>query len=109
MAILPLSCYMNVEPEMADLNKIVIPKVMNQWEELAEGFRYDDEVITNIKTQSGGNPKKCCQEFFRNWRTSDNGNRVGPKTWSTLFYIIEEYTSIASDIREDIITKVKQL
>ena len=100
---------MHVEPEMADLNKIVIPKVMNQWEELAEGFHYDDEVIANINTRSRGNPKKCCQEFFRDWRKTDNGIRAGPKTWSTLFYIIEKYMSIASDIREDMITKVKQL
>ena len=100
---------MYVEPEMADLNDIVIPKVMNQWEELAEGFRYDDEVIDKIKRQHHNDTEKCCREFFRDWRRTDNGNRAGPKTWSTLFNIIEKYISIASDIREDMITKVKKL
>ena len=94
---------------MADLNKIVVRKVMIQWEELAEGFRYDDQVIANIKLRNRENPEECCRAFFRDWRGTDNGNRAGPKTWSTLFNVIEEYTSIASDIREEMIAQVKKL
>ena len=94
---------------MADLNSIVVEKVMNNWEELAEGFRYDLQIIAKIKEQNSKNPKVCCQEFFRDWLTTDNGNKVGEKTWSTLFDIIKKYTSIATDIRDDMIAKVKQL
>ena len=94
---------------MADLNKIVVTKVMIQWEQLAEGFRYDDQVITKIKQQYRENPEECCQAFFRDWRGTNNGERVGPKTWSTLFYVIKEYTSIANDIREEMIAQVKKL
>ena len=99
----------HIEPEMRHLNKIVVEKVMNDWEELAEGFCYDDQIIAKIKEQNRGDPKKCCQEFFRDWRTIDNGITVGPKTWSTLFDTIEKYTSIASDVREEMIEKIMQL
>ena len=99
----------NVEPEMADLNKIVVVKVMIQWEKLADGFRYDDQVIANIKLQNRENPEECCRAFLRNWLITNNGERTGPKTWSTLFDIIKEYMSIGSDIREEMITQVKKL
>ena len=94
---------------MADLNKIVVPKVMNQWQELAEGFRYGNEIIDKIKNDCQNNTEKCCREFFRDWRLTDNGSKVGSKTWSTLFNIIREYTSIASEIREEMMAKVLQL
>ena len=98
-----------IEPEMADLNKIVVKKVMVQWEQLAEGFRYDDAIIVKIKQQNRENPEECCREFLRDWLVTDNGIKAGPKTWSTLFHIIKEYTSIASDIREEMIAQVKKM
>ena len=98
-----------VEPEMADLNKIVLTRVMVEWEELAEGFRYDGAIIATIKERNHQNPKKYCQDFFRDWLGTNNGERAGPKTWLTLFDIIENYTSIASEIREEMIAQVKTL
>ena len=94
---------------MADLNKIVVKKVMVQWEQLAEGFRYDNAIIANIKKQNRENSEECCREFLRDWLGTDNGIKAGPKTWSTLFDIIKEYTSIGRDIREDMIVQVKKL
>ena len=91
---------------MADLNKIVVPKVMNKWQQLAEGFRYPDEVIAKIKNDCS-NTEECCQEFFRDWRSTNHCE--GPKTWSKLFDIIKEYTSIAKDIREKMIEEVLKL
>ena len=98
-----------VEPQMADLNKIVLTKVMVEWEDLAEGFRYDGAIIAAIKERNCENSKKCCQDFFRDWLGTNNGKGAGPKTWSTLFDIIKNHTSIASEIREEMITKVKTL
>ena len=94
---------------MADLNKIVVKKVMIQWEQLADGFRYDGAIIAKIKIQNRENPEECCRAFLRDWLDTDNGINAGPKTWSTLFNIIKEYTSIASEIREDMIKQVKKL
>ena len=43
----------HVEPEMFDITKIVIPKIMNQWEYIAEALLYDLATIKikNMKIQ----------------------------------------------------------
>ena len=99
----------HVEPEMFDITKIVIPKIMIQWEYIAEALRYDLAIIEAIKVKEGRDPKKCCREFFKDWLMTNNGAKAGPKVWSTLLDTLKEVDEIASDITEDIITKVKQL
>ena len=94
---------------MFDLTKIVIPKIMNEWEYVAEAFRYDLATIEAIKERGDGNAKQCCREFFKDWLTTDHGNRVGPKVWSTLLDILSEVDEISAEITEDITTKVKQM
>ena len=68
---------------MGDLQKIVIPKIMNNWREIAEALHYDDENIETIKQKGHEDPKQCCKEFFRGWLRSKHG--TGSKKWSTLF------------------------
>ena len=99
----------HVEPEMFDITKIVIPKIMNQWEYIAEALRYDLAIIEAIKVKEGRDPKKCCREFFKDWLMTNNGAKAGPKVWSTLLDTLKKVDEIASDITEDIIAKVKQL
>ena len=91
------------------LTKIVIPKIMNEWEYVAEAFLYDLATIEAIKERGGGDPKQCCREFFKDWLITDHGNRVGPKVWSTLLHILSEVDEISAETTEDITTKVKQL
>ena len=98
-----------VEPELFDLTKIVIPKIMHVWEYIAEALRYDFAIIRAIKAKEGDDPKKCCREFFRDWLTTNNGAKAGPKAWSTLLDALKKVDDIPTDITEDIITKVKQL
>ena len=94
---------------MFDLMKIVTPKIMNEWEYIAEALRCDLATIYTIKKKERDDPKKCCREFFRTWLMTDCGGRAGPKTWSTLLNALKEIDEIPSDITEDIIAKVKQL
>ena len=94
---------------MFDLTKIVIPKIMNEWEYVAEAFRYDLAAIEAIKERGDGNAKQCCREFFKDWLTTDHGNRVGPKMWLTLLDILNEVDEISAEITQDITTKVKQM
>ena len=98
-----------VEPEMFDLKKIVIPKVMNEWEDIAEALRYDLATIQAIKDKECEDPKKCCRAFFRDWLMTNNGAKAGPKVWSTLLDVLKEVDEISDDITEDIVAKVKQL
>lgn len=99
----------HVEPEMADLINIVIPKIMNEWMYIAYYMRYDLPIITSIKQKERENPKKCCEDFFVDWLTTDNGAKAGPKTWKTLLNVLKEIKDIAADIKEDITKDVLQL
>ena len=94
---------------MNELQKIVIPKVMNNWEEVAEALQYDDEQIERIKQSEHGDPKRCCREFFRDWLRTKRG--TGPKKWSTLFNVLKDpdWELIEDSIVEEMNAKVTQL
>ena len=94
---------------MRDLMEIVIPKIMNEWEYIAEYLYYDLATIEAIKEAEGKNPKKCCRQLFKDWLMTNNGAKAGPKVWSTLLDTLKQIVEISSDITEDIIAKVKQL
>ena len=94
---------------MRDLLNIVIPKIMNKWEYVAEAFRYDLITIEAIRVQWHGDAKRCSQQFFKDWLITDHGAKVGPKVWSTLLDTLKQIDEIPDDITEDIVMKVKQL
>ena len=94
---------------MFDLSIIVIPKIMNKWEYIAEALRYDLATIHAIKHEGRGDPKKCCREFFKDWLMTNNGAKAGPKVWSTLIDALKIVDEISPDATEDIIAIVKQL
>ena len=82
---------------------------MKEWEYVAEAFRYDLATIKTIKERGSRDAKQCCREFFKDWLTTDHGNRVGPKVWSTLLDVLKEVDEISAEITEEIATQVKQL
>ena len=92
---------------MFDLSKIVIPRIMIYWENLAEVFRYDLVTITPIKEKHYDDPKRCCREFFIDWLTTNNGAKAGPKTWSTLLDALKKVDEISTDTIDEIVTEVK--
>ena len=94
---------------MFDITKIVIPKIMNEWEDIADALRYDLATIKAIKNKEREDPKKCCRELFRDWLMTNNGAKAGPKVWSTLLDALKELDNISADITEDITAEVKQL
>ena len=99
----------HVEPEMQDLMKIVIPRVMNEWKYIAYAMRYGLAIIGSIKEKGRENSKKCCEDFFVDWLTTDNGAKAGSKTWATLLDVLKEIDDIAADIKENITKEVLQL
>ena len=99
-----------IEPYMIDLKNIVTQRIMNQWEYVAEALYYDIATIEAIKQQRGCvGPKQCCREFFKDWLTTNNGVRAGPKVWSTLISALKNVDEIATDIVDDIVKEVLQL
>ena len=94
---------------MFDLTKIVIPKIMNEWEYVAEAFRYSIQDIKVIREKGHGDLKRCCREFFIDWLESKRGAKAGPKVWSTLLDTLKVVDEIADETVEEITTKVKKL
>ena len=102
-------CNCLLEPKMFDLMNIVIPKITNEWEYVAEAFQYDLATIETIKERGHGDAKQCCQELFKDWLTTEHGAKVGPKIWLTLLDTLKKVHEISTDVTKDIVTKVKQL
>ena len=94
---------------MFDLTKVVIPKIMDKWELVAESLHYDLDTIEAIRERAFGEPKKCSRELFKDWLLTDHGAKAGPKVWSTLINAIKDIDTISADVIENIIVKVKKL
>ena len=94
---------------MHDLNRIVVPQVSAEWEDIAYTLQYDILTVENISTKCRGNPTKCCKELFKNWLATDNGAK--PKIWKTLMdrhTDIEELCAITEDIMKILIQMDQQ-
>ena len=83
-----------LEPEMGDINKIIIPKIQAEWEDVAYALRYKIPTVKAIMARCNDNPKRCCKELFIDWLSTDNG--VGPKTWSTLLDKLKQIKDLES-------------
>ena len=89
---------------MRVLNKIVIPKVSAEWEDIAYELEYEISTVRSIRNKLKEDPAKCCKELFEDWLTTDNGAK--PKIWQTLldkFKEIENLSSVTGDITERLI------
>ena len=52
-----------VKPEIFDLTSIVMPKIMNEWELVADALHYDVNVTKSINKKEHEDPKQWCKEF----------------------------------------------
>ena len=77
---------------MGELNKIVIPKIAAEWEDVGFALLYDISTVNNIKEKHKEDPKKCCRELFIDWLSTSHG--VSPKNWSILLEKIKEVESL---------------
>ena len=73
---------------MHDLNRIVVPQVSAQWEDIAYALQYDIPTVENISVRCKENPTKCSKELFKNWLATNSGAK--PKIWQTLIYKLKE-------------------
>ena len=83
---------------MGELNKIVIPKIQAEWEDVAYALVYDIPTVNGIKEKYTANPRKCCKELFKDWLSTDHGAR--PKTWSTLLDKLHDIDELAAAYNE---------
>jgi len=88
-----ISLYYSAEPEMADINRIIIPRIQAEWEDVAYALRYKIHNVMAIKEKHKEDPRKCCRELFINWLSTDCG--VSPKNWSVLLKKLHEVENLA--------------
>ena len=91
---------------MGDINKIVIPKIQAEWEDVAYALRYKIPTVNAIKVKCNDNPKRCCKELFKDWLSTNHG--ASPKTWSTLLDKLKEVEYLAA-ARDEIMEELKKL
>ena len=98
--------YVPVEPEMADINNIVIPLIKSEWEDFAYALHYQINSVKAIKEKHREDPKKCCRALFEDWLLTDRGD--GPKTWQTILdklKEVEELVAAGEEIMQALIHK----
>ena len=78
---------------MADLNKIVVPRIHAEWKNFAYALRYKIAAVKGIKANNESS-KECCRELFEDWLSTDHGD--GPKTWKTLVEKLKEVDELAA-------------
>ena len=91
---------------MGDINKIVIPKILAEWEYVAYALHYKIPTVKAIKAKCNDNPKKCCKELFEDWLSTNHG--ASPKTWSTLLDKLKKVEDLAA-ARDEIMEELKKL
>jgi len=87
-----------LEPEMGDLNYIVIPKICAHWEEVAYALRFKIADVDAISEMHSGKPKKCCRQLLKEWLSSGKG--ITPKTWPMLLAILGRIDDLAAILEE---------
>ena len=95
----------SVEPKMGNINKIVVPRIQAEWEDVAYALSYEISTVNGIGASSE-DPKKCCKKLLKDWLSTDHG--VAPKTWSTLIEKLKEIEELAAATNE-IIIELKKL
>ena len=81
------------EVQMHELNEIVMPKIMANWEDLAYCMRYKPTDVKGFKADSR-DLKECCKNFFLNWITTNHDPK--PKTYQVLLNYIDKVNNLAT-------------
>ena len=88
---------------MGDLNKIVIPKIKTEWEDVAFALHFKRQIVKDIKNTYPESSKQCCREVLLKWLDEDDG--IGPRTWNTLLEKIgevEELSLVKKNIQKEL-------
>ena len=88
---------------MWEITKIVIPKIMADWESLAYCMRYTPQEVEAFRRDSQ-DLKQCCKNMFVNWLSTAHGPT--PKTYQTLLKHIKKIdnlTTASEEIEKELI------
>ena len=91
---------------MVDLNEIVVPRIMAEWDDVAYALGYEIHLVKYIEEKHNNNPKKCCKELLIDWLITDHG--ASPKVWSTLVARLKKVGDLVR-AREQIVEEVEKI
>ncbi|XP_065914614.1 uncharacterized protein [Dysidea avara] len=94
------------KPKLKILNRVVIPKISAEWENVAHAMNYHLNTISAIKKESH-NLQDGCQKLFKHWLTTSND--PSPKTWKTLLECIEDVEDLTAAVEEIKAELVKEI
>ena len=80
---------------MWELNKIVIPKILDQWKYLAYCMRYNTSEVEAF-VREGKDDHESCKKLFIDWINTDR--HPGPKIYETLFKYFKEIENLNTAI-----------
>ena len=86
-----------IEVQMWELTEFVIPKIKDNWDNLAYCMRYTIGEVEAIKKESH-NLKECCIKLFSDWITTSHGPM--PKTYQTLLDHIKKINDLTAASEE---------
>ena len=84
------------------INKIVVPRIASQWEDVAFELLISGRKVEMFKLDSK-DTKLCCKKMLMAWIDTDIGEK--PKTWNKLVTAInevEELKSATEEIKEQL-------
>ena len=96
-----------IDAQMWELTEFVIPKIKDNWENLAYCMRYTIGEVEAIKKESH-DFKECCIKLFKDWLTTSHGPI--PKTYQTLLQHIrkiDDLTAVSTEIKRKLIKSIK--
>ena len=73
--------FLILEPTMKELQTIVVPEVMAEWDSLAISMDYELPKINSIRRDHNGVQERCIN-LFGDWLQTPHG--CTPKSWETL-------------------------
>ena len=102
-------------PKLHELDRIegngkivkVLEGVGNKWDRIATRLYFEQNMISQIWTDSQSNTGRACRSVFCEWLDGKEGLRT-PRTWRTLINILKESDlgQLADDVKEVLYEKL---
>ena len=79
--------------QIRELLKIVIPKIVDEWESVAYCMKYTIKEVRSFRNDFINTTGRCVR-LFEHWLTADDGPK--PKTYLTLLKHIKKIDTLAA-------------
>jgi len=82
---------------MEHLVEFVIPKIKENWDDVAFILGFNSKHVDNVTTQFHDDAKKCCRRILIDWLNTNQGS--SPKTWSALLTNLKRLEELEATVK----------